>query len=92
MKRIAVIITIFLAVPLIAQTAKPTVPEPPAATAQNAPAPDTVATLRLTIKLMHKQAKVQARIAKDQVRMSIDQTKAQIFQREAQIALAASKK
>jgi len=93
MKRIPVIIALFLAMPLIAQTAKPTTepPAPPPAT-QPAPPPDNVATLRLTIKLMHPQANVQSRIAKDQVLMSIDQTKAQIFQREAQTALAAAKK
>ena len=70
--------------------APPSTP-PPTPAQQAAPAPDTVATLRATILLLKKQAKLQAQLNKDNLRAQQDNLRLQIFQRESQAKLAATK-
>jgi hypothetical protein len=74
------------------EPAKPTPPPTPTqAQTTSAPAPETVASLKATIPLLKKQAKLQAALNKDNLKAQQDNLRLQIFQRESQAKLAAAK-
>lgn len=56
-----------------------------------APPQDSIATLKLTIKLVKQNAKVQKEVAAAQLKLQIANTKLQIFQRQVTAKLTASR-
>jgi hypothetical protein len=82
-KRIALIC--LLALPLCAQDKPaPQSPTIPAPVSQPASKPDQISVLKLEIRLVKQQAKLQTKA-------QVDQLKLQIFQREVDVKLAAAR-